>query len=58
MLHEMQVTDKDIFIDRPEEEDGFPQYQKLLKKDYLFPNMSQCTPNAGDSEIFPPTHFG
>ena len=32
MLHEMQVTDKDIFIDRPEEEDGFPQYQKLLKK--------------------------
>ena len=32
MLHEMQVADRDIFIDRLENENVFPQYQKLLKK--------------------------
>lgn len=32
MLREMQVADRDIFIDRPEKEDGFLQYQSLLKK--------------------------
>ena len=32
MLREMQVADRDIFIDRPDKEDGFLQYQSLLKK--------------------------
>lgn len=32
MMHEMQVTDRDIFIDRAGDEDGFPQYRKLLRK--------------------------